>query len=117
VTLFILFLNYYFSFLKQLANVLTAQQQIPNTTLNIQTALAASGGGNELLHSPSNSAPTNQMLANQQQLQNLPPDLLYQAALLSATQLGFVSFCYSLKYEKNFNFNIFILLCIRHTYI
>ena len=70
-----------------MASILTAQQQIPSTTLNIQTALAAAAsGGSELLHSPSNPTSTNQI--TQQQLHNLPSDLLYQAALLAATQLG-----------------------------
>ncbi|CAK5013406.1 unnamed protein product [Meloidogyne enterolobii] len=81
----------------QLASAIAAQQQqqqrIPNAALsvNIQTALAAAAsvGNNELLHSPSNPQSANQLTAaQQQQLQSLPPELLYQAALLAAAQLG-----------------------------
>uniref|UniRef100_A0A914MVK5 Uncharacterized protein n=1 Tax=Meloidogyne incognita TaxID=6306 RepID=A0A914MVK5_MELIC len=79
----------------QLASAIAAQQQqqrIPNAALsvNIQTALAAAAsvGNNELLHSPSNPQSANQLtVTQQQQLQSLPPELLYQAALLAA-QLG-----------------------------
>nr|CAD2206146.1 unnamed protein product [Meloidogyne enterolobii] len=59
-------------------------------SVNIQTALAAAAsvGNNELLHSPSNPQSANQLtVTQQQQLQSLPPELLYQAALLAA-QLG-----------------------------
>ncbi|KAL7080122.1 hypothetical protein ACQ4LE_000407 [Meloidogyne hapla] len=74
----------------QLASVISAQQHLPSPALsvNIQTALAAAtAGGNDLLHSPSNPQSANQ-LVQQQQLHNLPSELLYQAALLAATQLG-----------------------------
>jgi len=79
-----------------LASAIAAQQQqqrIPNAALsvNIQTALAAAAsvGNNELLHSPSNPQSANQLtVTQQQQLQSLPPELLYQAALLAAAQLG-----------------------------